>query len=38
MTTMMPGSCFCALCESFTERLVLTSTNNFGGMDTEFSS
>ena len=38
MTTMMPESCFCALCGSFTERLVLTSTNNFGGMDTEFRS
>ena len=38
MTTMMPESCFCALCGNFIERLILTSTNNFGGMDTEFRS
>ena len=38
MTTMMPVERKCALCGALNECYMLTSTNNFGGMDTEFRS
>ena len=38
MTTIMPVERKCALCGALNECYVLTSTNNFGGMDTEFRS
>ena len=38
MTTVMPVERKCALCGTLNECYVLTSTNNFGGVDTEFRS
>lgn len=38
MTTMMHVECKCVLCGTTNECEVVTSTNNFGGMDTEFRS
>ncbi|NLH45759.1 MAG: DUF2225 domain-containing protein [Acholeplasmataceae bacterium] len=38
MTTVMPVEKKCALCGALNECYVLTSTNNFGGIDTEFRS
>ena len=38
MTTMMPVERKCALCGALNKCYECTSTNNFGGMDTEFRS
>lgn len=38
MTTMMREDCLCSLCGALNRRGILASTNNFGGMDTEFRS
>lgn len=38
MTTMMPKKFKCALCGNINECEIVASTNNFGGMDTEFRS
>ena len=38
MTTMLEKDCVCALCGAMNQCFVLSSSNNFGGMDTEFRS
>ena len=38
MTTMLAKECVCTLCGAMNQCYVLSSTNNFGGMDTEFRS